>query len=604
MSAATGRVVRLRALFCVVEHEHRDLGLAAAVVRGRFTHVGVTADLGSDPDWLAEDLPPDEEWRIDWWKFGYGLDLAYAFAATDDVVYIRAWERLVDSFVHRVPVGSDATEVAARRVLNWIYAWSAFAAAPGFEPGFGDRLLERIAAETARIREYLTPERNHRTLELYALFVAALALPELDPEGDLLAFATAELHRNLVTDFRADGVHREASTHYHLVVLRSLVGVRENARRFAVSLPTGFDALLERACEFALHCQRPDGAIPALSDSDTGRYGDLLELAGELLGREDFVWAGSGGQRGSPPVVQSASFESGGYFFQRSGWGEGAIAFRDERFLVLDCGPLGDGGHGHYDLLSVEVAAGGRPLVVDPGRYTYAESKPNLRRWFKGTAAHSTVCVDGLDQTLYRRGKPRGPTAEGRLLARLAAPGLDVIVAQAVSPAHDAAHTRRVIFVAGEYWLVVDRLEAGRPHRYDLRWQLAPEADGKVSVTGRTVWAPGVALVFASPLAPALEDGWVAPSYGSKLPAPAVVGTVEGAAEAVLTTLVSPLADGEEAPQLRITTSGEAAVAEVSAGERVDLVGWSRTRRAAAAWVRLVNGEPVAARMIGGERRP
>src|SRR4029077_3091673 len=123
---------------------------------------------------------------------------------------------------------------------------------------------------------------------------------------------------------------------------------------------------------------------------------------------------------------------------QRSGWGDGVTAFHDERFLVFDCGPLGNGGHGHYDLLAVEAYAAGRPLVVDPGRYTYSEHGANLRRWFKGTAAHSTVCVDGLDQTPYRRGKPRGPVAEGRLLRRVRSPGLDVLVGVARSPVYEA----------------------------------------------------------------------------------------------------------------------------------------------------------------------
>ena len=51
----------------------------------------------------------------------------------------------------------------------------------------------------------------------------------------------AELDRNLATDFRPDGVHREASTHYHAIALRSFVGARENARRYGVELPAGFD---------------------------------------------------------------------------------------------------------------------------------------------------------------------------------------------------------------------------------------------------------------------------------------------------------------------------------------------------------------------------
>ena len=86
------------------------------------------------------------------------------------------------------------------------------------------------------------------------------------------SWPSRELHDNLLTDFGPDGVHRERSTHYHMIALRSFVGARENCRRYGVELPRGFDERLSLACDFALHMQRPDGTIPALSDSDTGDY--------------------------------------------------------------------------------------------------------------------------------------------------------------------------------------------------------------------------------------------------------------------------------------------------------------------------------------------
>ena len=46
---------------------------------GRFTCAGETRELGTEPDWLGADLPADEEWRIEWVKFYYGLDLAHAY---------------------------------------------------------------------------------------------------------------------------------------------------------------------------------------------------------------------------------------------------------------------------------------------------------------------------------------------------------------------------------------------------------------------------------------------------------------------------------------------------------------------------------------------
>jgi hypothetical protein len=553
--------VRPRPVFCIIADVYRDRAVAEAVCRGSFTHAGLTLELGAEPDWLASVFPEDAEWRIEWSKFYYGLDLAHAYRETGDACFPAAWERLVRSWIRQVPVGFDTSDVSARRIQNWIYAWDSFVNASGFDgfaEDFEEELTASLAAQVTRLRGSLTAERNHRTLELYALFIAALALPRLDAGGSLLDFAVAELHRNLLTDVRPDGVHREHSTHYHMLVLRSYLGARENAQRFRVPFPEGFDEHLQRAFDFALHCRRPDGVTPALSDSDTCDYSGLLALAAGLFERPDYLYAATGGAQGKRPERSNVSFPDGGYFVQRSGWGTDTRALRDERFLIFDAGALGDGGHGHYDALSFEAYARGRALVVDPGRYTYSEHADargeNLRRWFKGTAAHNTVCVDGLDQTPYRCGKPKGPAAHSRLIERVSAPSFDVLCGEVLSPAYEARHVRRVFFVAGEYWLVVDDLSGERRRRYDLRFHLSEEAWRRARVESNgvngVVRAPGLALVFGAPHAPRLEDGWVSHTYGVKHPAPVVSVVAEGEASARFFTLVFPLDADDRAPAL------------------------------------------------------
>src|SRR5215510_4386622 len=565
MIAHTSTQIKPRPVFCIIEHAHRDRAVAEDVCVGKFTENGVTLELGLDPDWLAAGLKEDEEWRIAWSKFYYGLDLASAYAETGEHRFQHAWERLVDSWIRQVPIDFGPSDAIGRRIQNWIYAWNIFAAAPYF-PGFCEGLEEKIVDSLARqsnyLRNNLTAERNHRTLELYALLVVALAVPEAASAG-LLEFAMAALHDNLLADIREDGVHCEQSTHYHMVVLRSFLAARENARRFGLSFPAAYDARLERACEFVLHCHRPDGGIPTLSDSDSGNYSDLLQLAFSILARPDFLYGGTAGAEGRPPRRRYASFPQGGYYIQRSGWGEGEIPFEQERFLIFDCGPLGDGGHGHYDLLNVEIAAGGKPWLVDPGRYTYAEHTPNMRHWFKGTAAHNTVCVDGLDQVPYRRGKPKGPPSQGRLLARWSAPRFDVLCGMAESPAYEVVHTRCIFFVADEYWIICDSLKGNRPHRYDLRFHLAPEAWNQTEASGNTVHAPGVALIFSQGKL-SLEPGWIAPRYGVKLRAPVISAVIEGSS-AEFVTLVVPREFFRQVSSLKICTvpddtSGSSAV--------------------------------------------
>ncbi len=96
-------------------------------------------------------------------KFYFGLDLAHAFHETGDARYLEAWERLVAGYLRQVPPGEgldDTSDVTARRVQNWIYAWAAFAAAPAFpglRAGFDHELLDGIA-DHSRLR----PREPHR----------------------------------------------------------------------------------------------------------------------------------------------------------------------------------------------------------------------------------------------------------------------------------------------------------------------------------------------------------------------------------------------------------------------------------------------------------
>lgn len=560
-----------RRIFCVIENACQSRAAADDAARGIFTNAGLTLNLGRRIDFRENPLPSDEEWRIEWFKFYFGLDLAHAFRQTADAKYLRAFEYLVSSFIRQIPVGLDTTDVAARRVQNWIYAWRKIAESPvfsGFSKDFENEILDSIKSQIAFIVKNLTPERNHRTLELYALFIAALALPEIDESGDILRFSIENLHENLLTDMRADGVQREQSSDYHLIVLRSFLGVKKNALIFDLQLPKSFDGRLEKACEFAMHIHRPDGEIPALSDGDTGSFLDLLELAAELFSREDFLYVATKGKKGRVPKTRNAGFETSGYFFQRSGWGESETKYEDERFLVFDCGPVGDGGHGHYDLLSVEIAANGKPLIADAGRYTYSEAgATNWRHFFKGTRAHNTVCVDEKDQTEYRRGKPKKNIAKGEFIERVSRENLDVLCGKAVSPLYDAVHTRRVFFVKNEYWIIWDALRSGNFHRFDLRFHLTPDAWNHFLLletdVNKFVRTADLALIFPKEKNLSVEPGWYSPKYGIKQRIPCACVVEKSAKSVDFFTLVKPLKPKENAPRFEVTEDGTAKIFRV-----------------------------------------
>jgi len=285
--------------------------------------------------------------------------------------------------------------------------------------------------------------------------------------------------------------------------------------------------------------------VPALSDGDARSFLDLLRQGHELYGREDMLYVATQGKHGQPPSERSVHFPDGGYAIVRSGWGEQDKAFSDEQYLVFDCGPLGAGNHGHFDCLSFELAAHGRSLIVDPGRYTYSEAgEVNWRVVFRGTAYHNTVLVDGKNQTRYEprvikevtrhakgsvRHKVAGAAPEHELRGFVSRPGFDFLHGVAASHEYDAVHERRIFFAFGEYWFVCDTLWSPSPHRYDLLFHLSEHAQDRVALKreGGTLMVCSPNLVIAQEdrgdaMDIGIEPGFVSYSYGHKHPAPIV----------------------------------------------------------------------------------
>jgi hypothetical protein len=507
-------------------------------------------------DWLRNP-GADVEWHITLHKFYYAVGLGLAYRDGGDDRYLRRWVELTRSWIEQTPPGFIAADVTGRRVQNWIYALHLFvveARAP-LPAGFLARFLASIDEQVRYLREHLAPERNHRTLALYAIFLASVVLPELRDAARWRRFALDELVLNMERDLLADGVQCEQSTDYHHIVLRNYLCARRLARVNEIPVPPQMDRLIHRALDFALHACKPDGIVPAFSDGDARSHRDVLEAGHALYGSDDLLYAATAGRRGTPPSRRSAAFPQAGYYVMRSGWGDRGEPYADERWLMYDCGPIGRGNHGHLDLHSFELAAHGRSLVVDPGRYSYDESgEVNWRRVFRGTAYHNTVTVDGLEQARYvpkgRRWRIDGPEPLHGMRLVASRESCDVVHGVVRSHEYDAIHERCIWFVCGEYWIVTDLLRAAGAHRYDLRFHLGAHALGECRIEhdAGTVRVCSPGLLVAQPDAPgttvAIDDAFVSARYGEKRAAP-VVRFTRHAADTEFQTVLHPF---REAP--------------------------------------------------------
>jgi hypothetical protein len=96
------------------------------------------------------------------------------------------------------------------------------------------------------------------------------------------------------------------------------------------------------------------------------------------------------------PFLPRRAFTDGGYYVLGSDFDTD----REIR-LVADAGPLGYGAiaaHAHADALAITLSVGGQEILVDPGTFTY-QGQREWRDYFRGTAAHNTVRIDGRDQS-------------------------------------------------------------------------------------------------------------------------------------------------------------------------------------------------------------
>jgi hypothetical protein len=378
-----------------------------------------------------------------------------------------------------------------------------------------------------------------------------------------------------------DGVHFEQSTCYQRYTIEIYQHFVVLAGRNNIRLPANVDATLSHMIEFLLSVRRPDGTIPAIGDMDGGwllplvrRSADdargIFATAATMFDRRDFAWAAGGSTpevvwflgvdglieldalQPSPPAGDASRiFATGGYAVMRDGWDV------DAHQMITDIGPLGcpvSAGHGHADLLSIQCAVAGKACLVDAGNYCYT-SESRWRDYFRSTAAHNTVMIDGQGQA-----DPAGPfgwRVRPHVLLRewRSNPELDYLDAEHDAYGHlddPVVHRRRLLFVKPRYWIVVDDLVGAATHQVDLVFQFAP-----IFVTlGPEPWArartPSGSVLWVAPfgsvpLRATLRSGdgepirgWIAPDYGQREPAPALLYTTTTALPMRILTLLLP----------------------------------------------------------------
>ncbi|MGO9445964.1 MAG: alginate lyase family protein [Thiobacillaceae bacterium] len=372
------------------------------------------------------------------------VTLAQASRLTGESKYAEGCRNLLESWFDQCPypIGPNWTSSLEHgvRLMNWSVAWqlldgenSALFADNGGK-AFRQHWLDSIYRHCHFISGHLSKHssaNNHLYGEYMGLFMGALMWPCWRESSHWLELSKNGLEEEALKQNALDGVNREQAIWYHhevtdMMLLCGLAG-RANGVAFSVEFWQRLEAMLG----FVASIMDVGGNVPSIGDADDAVmvrlsrepgfnvYRSLLATGAVLFNRPDFARkAGHFDDKSRwllgkdacatfeslvalPPRNEreetQQAFPDGGYYIL----GE-QFDTSDEVRIVADAGPLGYlsiAAHGHADALSFTLSVRGHEILIDPGTYAYHTQK-KWRDYFRGTSAHNTVRVDGLDQSV------------------------------------------------------------------------------------------------------------------------------------------------------------------------------------------------------------
>jgi len=511
------------------------------------------------------------------WELGrhqFLIDLAKMWAIDRLSAGAAAARRIILDWRRENPVGTgvgwSCSLEPAFRALSWLWAYFLTLDDPGFDD---DSHIDWLAGFhdhgwfLYRHLEYYTSPYNHLIGEACALYCLGVLFPEFHESSRWRRRGRHILESRLRAQFYADGGSVEQSTFYHhattgFYILAALIG-RENGEEFSPAVW----AAIERAIEFSMLMQQPDGTTPRIGGADDGKpirlehlplwdFRPYLAVGAVLFGRPDFkacagriyedaLWllgpdgvAKFDALEARLPASASSSrvLKSSGYVVIRGDSG------RDASYLCFDCGEQAAGlrrdavpsaAHGHADCLSIILWRHGHPVLVDSGFHCYNGPK-SWQDHFRETAAHNTVRIDGHDQAQHVTKMAWTHTYTATLEGHnLAGPNCWAIAS------HDGyrrlergpvVHRRAVWTRERGYIVLADFLDGTGTHNVELIFQFAPGAlcvsAGEARYDRRVAlhWFSATELTHSVYEGGATPDaGWIAPSLGVKTAAPRLV---------------------------------------------------------------------------------
>lgn len=330
------------------------------------------------------------------------LILGEAYQFTKDEKYAKKVVEDILDFIQENPflysINWTCAMDVAIRAANWIHALALIAKSEilwkdDFERRFIYSLYEHKFFIEHNLEKF-TISGNHYVADLAGLMHIYWLIGE---RGQSWINILNELQNEICVQVLPSGFHYEKSTSYHKLVFEMVLYTYYMLRETGVIFSNSVENRIKGMAEMLQYITQPDGNIPFIGDNDNGRFLPFYTTdyadATALLKVANRIFSG-----------KLSSLHKASTFFEDS---QMAVMRKGDLFAIIHNNPLSFnhsengnqiyGSHTHCDMLSFTLSDGKQNLIVDPGTFCYT-SNPRMRKIFRGTAMHNTVCVDDLDQ--------------------------------------------------------------------------------------------------------------------------------------------------------------------------------------------------------------
>ncbi|MGA2423810.1 MAG: alginate lyase family protein [Terriglobales bacterium] len=518
----------------ICDHRFRLLG---------YENLRFTLDRGDEIDWHLDPVhgkraPLDPWFKIPFLDFAtvgdhkviwelnrhqHLVTLAKARLLSGDDKYVRElmaqWHSWIKMNPYPLGINWASTLEVAFRSLSWIWVDQLLAEIPHCTQ-FRSEMAPALAFHGRYIERYLSTyysPNTHLLGEAVALFFLGTLYPQIPRATGWKESGWQIVLHEAGRQVRPDGVYFEQSLYYHVYALDFFLYARLLADRNGTEIPPAYDAALGRMLDVVAALAQA-GPAEGFGDDDGGRLWnprrnrtehmtDPLALGAVMYSREfsaarlteEAIWLFGErvfGERtfGSQAVHELAhaktSAEARSIAFPDGGIYVLADSQPYAQAMVVDAGPQGvdRSGHGHADALSLRLTMDGRRWLVDAGSGVYISKDPADRDTFRGTGAHNTMRVDGVDQAVADEtfSWTHIPTTQAE--EWIAGKSFTYFVGSHNGYARledPVVHRRHVLKIAGVALLVRDIALGRAEHELEIRWHFAPDLEVRSMGPGR-----------------------------------------------------------------------------------------------------------------------